>query len=213
MSDATTPEPPRYGERVAPTDASGYATQPATAPETATAHVPTAAVPTAPAPGAPLPTVSASQAPVPTPTERAIRGVLLSLLVIPTGATVWVILWNMGFIASLASFAIAWGAVQLYRIGSGSRVTRATFWALLGVIVAAVAIAFFAGLANDLISTMHLTWTQAVTGSAFWPVYWDNIFTNPDMWASYAGDIAMTLVFTALGCFGTIRRLAQESRA
>lgn len=146
------------------------------------------------------------------PTEGVLRGLVLALLVIPVGATAWVLLWNFGFVASIVSFGIAWGAVRLYRIGSGGAVSRGAFWGIVGIIVVALAVSMLAAIASDLISATGLGMTAALTSDDFWSLYWHNVFGNGRMWAAYLPSILMMIVFGALGCFNTIRRLARESR-
>lgn len=161
----------------------------------------------------PQPGPAGSLPPGAVPPEHVVRGLLLSLLVIPVGATLWVLLWNLGFIASIVAFAIAWGATWLYRRGSGGRITRASFWALLGVVVVAVAVCFLATLASDLVPEIGLPVLTALTTADFWAVYWDNVFNNPQLWASYAPDLLMSVLFAGIGCFGTFRALAREARS
>lgn len=151
--------------------------------------------------------------PAPVPPGMMARGLALSLLVIPLGAVAWVILWKMGFIASIVSFGIAAGAVALYRAGSGHPVNRTAFWALMAVIVAAVTVSFFSGLAADIATFLQLDPGTAATSEEFWDTYWLNVTNNSRMWETHSTDIAMTLLFTALGCFSVIRRLARETRA
>jgi len=146
-------------------------------------------------------------------TENVVRGLLLALVVIPVGAAAWVLLWNFGFIASIVSFGIAWAAVRLYRVGSGAPITRGAFWGIIGIIIVALVVSFLAAIASDLITATGLSWSTALTSDRFWSVYWDNIFANPKLWSAYLPNILMMILFGALGCFGTIRRLSRESRA
>ncbi len=168
------------------------------------------------APSAPSPDSGhgALLAPAATLSERTIRGILLSLVVIPVGVVAWVLLWNAGFIASIVSFGVAFAAVWLYRVGSSrARVTRLAFWSLIGVIAVTVFLSFLAGIFADVVTATGVTWNEALTNPAFWATYWDNIFNNPTMWNAYAPQLLLALAFAALGCFGTIRRLARESKA
>lgn len=147
------------------------------------------------------------------PPAMLARGIALSLLVIPLGAVAWVVLWNMGFIASIVSFGIAAGAVALYRAGSKHPVTRTAFLAVIVVILAAVIVSFFSGLAADTATFLKMDAATAAASEEFWATYWLNILDNPELWESYAPDIGMTLLFTALGCFSVIRSMARETRA
>ncbi|WP_223690335.1 hypothetical protein [Leifsonia poae] len=144
--------------------------------------------------------------------ERVIRGLALALLVIPVGMVLWALLWNIGFIASIVSYGVAFGAVWLYRIGSKARVTRAAFWALLGIIVVTVVLSLLAGIFTDAARFVDIPLTQALTDPEFWGLYWQNIFTNAQLWSTYLPQILLALAFGALGCYRTIRALAVESR-
>jgi lysylphosphatidylglycerol synthetase-like protein (DUF2156 family) len=144
--------------------------------------------------------------------ERVARGIALALLVIPVGVVAWTLLWNVGFIASIVSYGVALGAVWLYRVGSKARVTRASFWAILAIIVVTMVLSLLAGFFTDLAGYLNLPLMQALAEPHFWDVYWNNIFTNPDLWNSYLPQILLALAFAALGCYRTIRMLAGESR-
>lgn len=160
------------------------------------------------APEQPLPV-----APVVTETERVVRGILLSLLVVPVGVVAWVALWNAGFVASIVSFGVAFAATWLYRVGSrGARVTRGAFWALVGIIAATVVISFIAGMFTDLVGEAGQTFGEAIVSPALWSTFWNNVFTNPVLWQAYGPQFLVALLFAALGCFSTIRRLAREAR-
>lgn len=161
---------------------------------------------------APVPDAMSTTVPSATPSGLLVRGVALSLLVIPLGAVAWIILWNMGFIASIVSFGIAAGAVALYRAGSTHPVNRTAFWALVVVILVAVVVSFFAGVAADIARFLEMDAGTAVMSGEFWDTYWINISDNPDMWNSYGNDILLSLLFTGLGCFTVLRRAARESR-
>ena len=152
-------------------------------------------------------------APVPTQSEQVIRGILLALVVIPVGVVVWVLLWRIGFIASIVSFGVAWGALKLYRIGSGTKVSRGAFWALIGIIVVTIALSFLAAIASDLITVTGLTFGQAMTSDRFWSAYWNNVFDNPKLWATYAPQLLFAVAFAALGCYRTVIRMAREARS
>lgn len=89
---------------------------------------------------------------------------------------------------------------------------RVAFWALMVVIAAGVIVSFFSGLAADTATFLEMAAGAPVTSEEFWATHWLNIFENPYIWESYAPDIAMTLLFTALGCFSIIRRLTRETR-
>ncbi|ANF31297.1 hypothetical protein A0130_06105 [Leifsonia xyli] len=144
--------------------------------------------------------------------ERVARGLALALLVIPAGVIVWTILWSIGFIASIVSWGVAVGAVWLYRRGSKARVTRGAFWGIIAIVVVTVVLSLLAGIFTDVVAAVGIPFTEALTNSKFWDVYFDNVFNNGDMWQAYLPQVLLALLFAALGCFMTLRRLARESR-
>ncbi|GAA1443682.1 hypothetical protein [Leifsonia poae] len=148
---------------------------------------------------------------VPEP-ERVARGLALALVVIPVGVAAWVLLWNIGFIASIVSYGVSFGAVWLYRVGSKARVTRASFWGVLAIIVVTVVLSLGAGIFSDLVQAVGIPLSEALSEPQFWSLFWRNIFTNGDLWSAYLPQIVLALAFAALGCYRTIRMLANESR-
>jgi hypothetical protein len=169
------------------------------------------ATPPVPAPGS-----AVAPPPLESPyseSERVIRGIALALLIIPIGVVAWTILWNIGFIASIVSWGVAAGALWLYRVGSKARVTRGAFWAIVAIVVVTVVLSLLAGIFSDLASAVDVPLFEALTRSDFWRLFGENVFDNPEMWQAYLPQVVLALLFAALGCFMTIRRLARESRA
>lgn len=188
---------PQYGERLPQND-------------TGTPSDPTGIVPpTENVP--PSPEVVAEQRKL--PPEDLVRGMFYALAVLPLGIVAWGLLWQINVIASIVSFGVAWGAVRLYRLGSGGRLTaRAVPW-LLGLIVVTVVLAFFAGIALDIAAYLQLSPLAAASNPEFWDTYWLNVFQNGDLWSGYTADIVFTLLFTVLGCFSIVRQLVLVRRA
>ena len=158
-------------------------------------------------PPAAIPAVAYSQ------NERVGRGLALALLVIPAGVIVWTVLWNIGFVASIVSWGVAAGAVWLYRVGSKARVTREAFWGIIVVVVVTVILSLLAGIFTDLVNAVGIPLGDALTRPTVWQLFADNIFGNPKIWQSYFPQVMLALLFAALGCFTTMRRLSRESRA
>lgn len=70
------------------------------------------------------------------------RGRLLALLIIPAGIALWVLLWKAGFIASLAAFGIAYGALWLFQSGAKRQPSRSDAYFLVGAILIGVILSF-----------------------------------------------------------------------
>jgi hypothetical protein len=145
------------------------------------------------------------------------KGLLLAILAIPVGIVLWVILWNFGFIASLVSFAIAWLAVYLYKLGSKHDVSRRAAPYLLTIILVGVVLAFLSGIALDAlkayIQDTDLSELDALFSADYWSFFFENIFTNGELWSTYAVNLVISLVFGILGCFSIIKSLFSSAKS
>lgn len=148
-----------------------------------------------------------------TQSERVGRGIALALLIIPAGVIVWTVLWNVGFIASIVTWGVAFGAVWLYRAGSKARVTRAAFWGIIAIVAVTIVLSLLAGIFTDLVAALKIPLGDALTDDRVWGLFADNLFTNGEMWQSYLPSVLLALLFAVLGCFTTLRRASRESRA
>lgn len=142
------------------------------------------------------------------------RGLLLASLVIPVGAVAWVILWQWGFIASVVSFGMAFGAVWLYQKGAHEKAGRDVAVWLLGIILIGVIVAFLSGMASDAwyAYTTDLKGTQGFFSADFWDMFISNLLTV-DLWSQYVTDLLISVVFAALGAGGVIRDLFKQGVA
>lgn len=138
-------------------------------------------------------------------------GLLLSLIVIPVGIALWVLIWSFGFMASFVSFAIAWLAIYLYTLGAKSEVTRRTAPYILGVIVSGIILAFLGGMASDAVGfyveDTDMSQWSAILSADYWMFFVDNLLHNGELWSSYFMDILIALGFGLLGCYGVIKDL------
>jgi hypothetical protein len=158
------------------------------------------------APQASVP-VAAQAAPV----ELVGRGLLFSLGAIPVGMLAAVVIWKMGFVASISSFVIAGGATMLYAKGAGAAPRRGLL-PVIGVILVGVAASFFAIVAADIVDAYHTEVGQSLGYASWLDMVTANLF-NPDVISSYGQDGVMFVAFAALGVFGTMRRLLAARRA
>jgi hypothetical protein len=150
------------------------------------------------------------------PNEVNRKGLLLALLAIPIGIVLWVILWNFGFIASIVSFAIAWLAVYFYKLGSKQNVSRKAAPYLLAIVLVGVALAFLSGIALDAlrayIQDTDLSDLDALFMADYWAFFFENLFTNGELWSIYAVDLVISVAFGILGCFGIIKSLFSSNK-
>lgn len=140
--------------------------------------------------------------------SHGIQGRLLSLLVIPAGITLWVLLWRAGFMASIVSFGIAYGALWLFQAGAKEAPSRSDAYFLVGVIVVAVIASFLGGMISDGWYAWHNEFDEAAGffSGDFWSFMTANLL-EPGLWSSYTVDILLSLVFAALGAGGLIKDL------
>jgi hypothetical protein len=138
--------------------------------------------------------------------ENVPRGTLLTLLVIPAGIMVWVILWSVGFIASIVAFGVALGGMWLYRLGSGGRLSRAGAIRVTGITIVTLLLAFVAGLISDDLAS----YSRAVQAGEFLDAFGDAIEQNA---GAYAVPLVLALVFGALGCFTVLRTAVVQTKA
>jgi hypothetical protein len=122
-----------------------------------------------------------------------------------------VLIWKLGFVASITSFLIAGAAGWLYVKGAGA-VPRKGWLPLLVVILVGVAASFFAIVGADLVEYYNTPDGQSLGYPSVVDFVSSNLF-NGDVLGSYGRDLAMFLLFAALGVFGTVRRLLGVRKA
>lgn len=188
--------------------------QPSVSPQ-AYAQQPSAPQPYAQQPYAQQPPVGqpadwAPGAVAPTREERVGRGVLFSLGGIVVGVVLTVVLWKIGFFASITSFAMAYATVWLYAKGAGAP-PRKGVPAVIGVIVVGVVVSLSSIVAADALDYLASDYPDATLAQkADFVLY--NIL-RPEVWQDYTSSAAMFVIFAALGTFGLIRQLGRARRA
>jgi hypothetical protein len=162
-------------------------------------------------PDAPVPPVEWTPAPVAAmPEERVGRGLVFSLGGIVVGVVLTVLLWKLNFVASITSFAMAYAVIWLYTKGAGSA-PRKGVGAVIGVIVAGVVISLASVVATDALDYLAVDYPDATLAEKA-DFVWYNL-TLPEVWQAYSTEVAMYVLFAALGTFGLIRQLGRAQRA
>ena len=129
----------------------------------------------------------------------SLKGLALASLVIPIGIILWVVLWNMGFMASLVAFVIAYGAVRLYKTQTGGQVSKPAALALVVLTVLGVVLSFIGGMVADGWSAYSGEFSNAVLLSAdFWQFMIDNLL-DASIWEAYRNDLIIAVVFGLIG--------------
>lgn len=167
------------------------------------------------APGAWTPPPSPFEAalPVRAAGENVVRGALFALAVVPVGVAAWLVLWNMGWMASVVAFIAAAAAARLYALGTGGKISRRGAWVVTAVTLGTVLLSFWGGMLVDAAKYLGggspLT---MLTDAGTWDLLLYNLSTNRDLVDGYAGDFLLALLFSALGCFFTLRQLFAHTR-
>lgn len=153
------------------------------------------------------------QEPPVAPTGNVGRGALFALATIPVGVAAWVVLWGLGFIASLVAALVAFLAVKLYVLGAG-RLSRVGALVVLAVTVVTLALAFVAGIAWDAAVAVSEDGSISTWGALVDPTFW-SWFSEilPEALPEYGTDIAWAAGFGALGAFATLRGAWADTRA
>lgn len=140
-----------------------------------------------------------------------IRGTLFALPGVIAGAAIWLSLWRMNFIASIASYLMAWSIAWLYTKGAG-RIDRKSVYIIISLIVFGLALSLYASFTADSIGYLFDNYAGArqegtlglLRDSAFWSFNNQSLVTG-EVIKSYTNDIIFSLGFTLLGVYGTIK--------
>lgn len=129
--------------------------------------------------------------------KSRVRGILLALLSIPVGIIIWVIIWRLGYVAALASLAMAVLAFWLYEKGARQKPDIIAIIWLLVIIIAGAVLAFLCGILSDGIIAMMeevgVSFGEALRLSL------EVLFRDSSVISAYSSDAIMAFVFTALG--------------
>jgi hypothetical protein len=139
------------------------------------------------------------------------RGILWSLAAIPLGMAVAVVIWKLGFVASISSFVVAGVGAYLYTKGARTPPKRGLA-PLIGVIVVGVVLSFLAIVVADMVEYYDTPDGQAL-GYPSAPAFVRTNLFNGDLLATYGSDLVMFALFAVLGIFGTLRRLMRGRTA
>lgn len=165
-------------------------------------------------PALPLPGIRAESL------ESTVRGTVFALAVIPVGVGLWLVLWNLGWMASIVAFVTAAGAARLYLAGSapgggwagGGTMTRRGAWVVVAVTVATVLLSFLGSMWLDLAGYLDASPLALLFEPEAWDLLGYNLTSNPELVEGLWGEFLMALLFSALGCFFTLRQLFTQSR-
>lgn len=144
------------------------------------------------------------------------RGVVFALAMAPAGVALWLVLWKLGWMASIVAFLTAAGAARLYIAGStagrGGTITRRGAWVVVVVTAVTVLASFLGSIWLDLADYLGGSPVELLFEPGAWALLGDNLANNADLVEGYKGEFLMALLFSALGCFFTLRQLFAQSR-
>jgi hypothetical protein len=146
------------------------------------------------------------------PTENVQRGVIFAIIVLPLGIVAWDILWSVGFVASIVAFGVAWGAVRLYRLGSGGRVTRHGAIAVTVITIVTLLLAFVSGFAVDLVGLYAQQTESTVAESLVSPRFWSIVGIAMTQGSSLV-SLLLAVAFGALGSYRVLRGAFRQNQA
>ena len=141
-----------------------------------------------------------------TSTEHVARGLAVALLAVLAAGGLAVVVWNLGFVASITSAVLAIGATYAYTWAAGAPPRRGLLplVALIVLGVVAVALSFVAWDASQFFDEE----TAALTAAGYTRAsFVTGAVQDVELLRSYAGDLAFYFVFAVIGTFGVIRRL------
>lgn len=140
------------------------------------------------------------------------RGYLFALGAVVVAIVLWVIIWKMGFIASLVAFAMAWGVSFLYQKGAGADVDKKSSVILIIMIVVGLVIAFAAGMVSDAYDAYKSVVPDASLFDSGFHSFFSEAMSDSAVIGAYTKDMAMALVFGALGSYGIIKDLIARNK-
>ena len=135
--------------------------------------------------------------------EAVGRGLFFALGAVLAGLVATVVVWRLGFIASITSFAMAAGAAWLYTQGAGSAPRKGVVPLVLMIVLGVVA-SFFAVVASDAWDAYDVL---AGPGSVSRFEFIRRVIVDLEVLGSYGKDMAFFAGFAVLGIFGIVRRL------
>jgi hypothetical protein len=141
------------------------------------------------------------------PIENVPAGTLLSLVAIPIGVILLVLLESVGIVASLVGFAVAFAGLWLYRRGSGGVISRTGAWVVTVVVLVSLVLGLLASFFVLVIGGLgHL---DRINDPAYTKYFGDNLGA---IIQQESLTVVLVLAFGALGSFRLLGRAFRTSR-
>ncbi|MGV3711994.1 hypothetical protein [Pseudolysinimonas sp.] len=152
---------------------------------------------------------------VPLPPENVVRGLLLSLLTVPAGIIVFVLVWQLGIVAGIVGFGVAALAFFLYRLGSGGRVTFRGAIIVPVLTLLTLVLAIFSArtfdLAKGYAQSYGLEVWQVLLAADF-PSRVVSVFSTSGYLAFLAQNLALPVIFGLIASFAFLRPALKASK-
>lgn len=158
-----------------------------------------------PNPGEPVPTPAVAAAASALPPENRLRGTLLTLPIIPAGVIVWAIVAAIGYISGIVGLGIAIGALALYRLGSGGRISFNGAARVSAIVLGTLVLSFIAGIVVPNASYFS---RAAQSGRFFEALSYSMTLGGGDT----VINVLLALLFAALGVFTIFRTAATQAK-
>lgn len=134
-----------------------------------------------------------------------LKGTLFALCGPIIGIVLHIAIYSVGFIASTASFALAWLTVYLYRRGAGS-IDKKSVFIIVGIIASGLILSILSLIAADLMLVYldkfkDLNIFSVMFSTNYWEVFGDSILHNGEMWNKYLFTIYIAIIFSTLGSY------------
>jgi hypothetical protein len=124
------------------------------------------------------------------------------------GIALTVAIWQVGFVASITSFAMAAAAVWLYAKGAGSPPRKGVI-PLVALVVVGVLISIPACIVSDGVAGVQEAFPGTSLGESIEYTI-ALIQSEPSVLSDYTFSIFMMVAFAALGVFSTLRGVARN---
>lgn len=138
------------------------------------------------------------------------KGLLMAMIPAVLGIVLWHVIWRLGVVPAIASFAIVYGMHWFYGKWGG-RISRKEFTQLMILASLFVLLAFFITLVFD-IRTFYIEMIGG-TGGFFSADFWSEVW-NEIKHFGYARDLGLTILFTGLAIASLVfdKKRAREER-
>lgn len=158
--------------------------------------------------------------PDPTKTIDYKSGALYAINGLVLGVVAWIIIWQMGIMASIVSFGMAWAILWFYTKGAGG-FDRKSAYIVIAFIVAGIILCILSGIASDLVKAIMKDSQEArdagvvrlLTNPNFWGYFVTNLFGGDGLIVGYTTDILWSIALAGAGVFQTIYGALRDTSA